>query len=52
MLILLSLSSDMLDSLLWWTTLSGRSPESATLACGGTEHLTRRKAAVRPWFAV
>jgi hypothetical protein len=42
----------MLDSLLWWTILSGHSPKSATLACGGTEHLTRRKVAVRPWFAV
>ena len=47
-----TLSSDMLDSLLWWTTLSGRHPESATLVYGGTDHLTRRKVAVRPWFAV
>jgi hypothetical protein len=47
-----TISADMLDSLLWWTTLSGRSPESATLVYGGTEHLSRRKVAVRPWFAV
>jgi hypothetical protein len=52
MLILHSLSADMLGSLLWWTTLSGRSPESATLVYGGINHLTRRKVAVRPWFAV
>jgi len=52
MLILHSLSADMLDSLLWWTTLSGRSPENATLVYGGTDHLIRRKVAVRPWFAV
>jgi hypothetical protein len=52
MLILHSLSADMLDSLLWWTTLSGRSPENATLVYGGIDHLIRRKVAVRPWFAV
>ena len=47
-----TISADMLDSLLWWATLSGRSPESATLVYGGIDHLTRRKVAVRPWFAV
>ncbi len=47
-----TLSADMLGSLLWWTTLAGRPPESATLAYGGTDHLTRQKVAVRPWFGV
>jgi uncharacterized protein len=47
-----TLSGDMLDGLLWWTSLAGQSPNSATLVYGGTDRLTFRGVAVRPWFGV
>lgn len=47
-----TLSGDMLDSLLWWTKLTGQPPESGTLIYGGSRAFTRRGAAVRPWFGV
>jgi hypothetical protein len=47
-----TISANMLDGLRWWTALSGRPPESATLIHGGSEHQTRLGIAVRPWFAI
>lgn len=47
-----TISSDMLDSLLWWLRLSGRPPGCATLIYGGNQIQNRQDIAVRPWFAV
>jgi hypothetical protein len=43
----LTISGDMLDSLLWWCRLTGQPPESATLVYGGDESYTRRGVAIR-----
>lgn len=48
----LTLSSDMTDNLLWWTTLTGQPPETATLVYGGDQHASRRGVTVRPWFSL
>jgi predicted AAA+ superfamily ATPase len=47
-----TMSSDMLDGLLWWTKLAGLPPGAGTLVYGGDEAFTRSKVPVRPWFAV
>ena len=48
----MTVSSDMLDGLRWWTALSGQSTACATLVYGGGEFQTRHGIAVRPWFAI
>lgn len=48
----MTVSSDMLDGLRWWTDLSGQSTARATLVYGGSEFQTRHGIAVRPWFAI
>jgi predicted AAA+ superfamily ATPase len=47
-----TISGDMLDSLLWWSKLSGQPTDAATLIYGGDQALTPRGVAVRPWFGV
>ena len=47
-----TLSGDMLDSLLWWSKLSGQPPDTATLIYGGDQAVTFRGVAIRPWFGV
>jgi len=47
-----TMSSDMLDGLLWWTKLAGLPPKTATLIYGGADAFTRTDVAVRPWFAI
>jgi predicted AAA+ superfamily ATPase len=47
-----TMSTDMLDGLLWWTEVAGLPPDAGTLVYGGTEVFTRNKVPVRPWFSV
>jgi uncharacterized protein len=47
-----TLSSDMLDGLLWWAKLADLPPDAGTLVYGGDEAFTRNTVPVRPWFAV
>ena len=47
-----TLSSDMINGLLWWTKLAGVPSEAATLVYGGDQSFTIRGVSVRPWFGV
>lgn len=47
-----TISSDMLDGLIWWSKIAGVPAGNATLVYAGREAFTRREIAVRPWFAV
>ena len=47
-----TLSGGMLDSLLWWSKLSGQPPDTAILIYGGDQAITRGGVAMRPWFGV
>lgn len=47
-----TMSSDMLDGLLWWSRLAGVPPDAGTLVYGGDDSFTRNAVPVRPWFAI
>jgi len=52
-----TVGGDMLDGLLWWCRLSGRSERKrkgiqAALVYGGDDAYERRGVAVRPWFSI
>ncbi len=47
-----TVSTDMFDTLRWWSTQTGNPPETTTLVYGGDQTTTRNGIHVRPWSAV